>query len=267
LQGCFDVLVHVKPLLGTIVVPGGPLAEAILPGKAVPRQIHSAAKTGLVTMTAMELSRDQVRAIDRRAIDDFGVPGVVLMENAGRGAAEVLIRLGISGPVIVCCGKGNNGGDGFVIARHLDNHGQSVRVFLFARPEELTGDAAVNYHIIEKAGLAITRFGPDVAAEALRRELAGAAWVVDALFGTGLSGPVRPPFDRVIEAVNRSGTRVLAVDIPSGLDCDTGQPLGPTVRAEHTVTFVARKKGFAAAKEWTGEVHVVDIGAPRAALR
>ena len=218
----------------------------------------------------MILSREQVRAIDRRAIDEFGVPGVVLMENAGRGAAEVLLSLGARGPVVICCGKGNNGGDGFVIARHLDNRGVPVRVLLFADPATLTGDAALNHDILSRSGVPLdVSAGPVVDEAALRQELAVAEWVVDALFGTGLAGLVRPPFDRVIAAINASGAKVLAVDIPSGLDCDTGQPLGPTVRAQHTVTFVAEKKGFAnpAAREWTGAVHVADIGAPRAALR
>jgi NAD(P)H-hydrate epimerase len=217
----------------------------------------------------MFLSRDQVRAIDRRAIEEFGVPGVVLMENAGRGAAEVLRSLGISGPVVTCCGKGNNGGDGFVIARHLDNAQIPVRVLLFSPPTELTGDAEVNYRIIAKSGLPIVNLSTHPLAEkALHNELAGAAWVVDALFGTGLTGPVRPPYDRVIAAINASPARVLAVDIPSGLDCDTGQPLGATVRAHHTVTFIAPKKGFASptALAWLGQVHVVDIGAPRQLL-
>jgi NAD(P)H-hydrate epimerase len=214
------------------------------------------------------LSREQVRAIDRRAIDEFGVPGAVLMENAGRGAAEILASLGIHGRVVVCCGKGNNGGDGFVIARHLDNRGVPVRVLLFAKPEELTGDAALNYHIVSRSGVPIDVRAGAVDAEALRRELVTADWVVDALFGTGLMGAVRPPFDQVIAAINASPAKVLAVDIPSGLDCDTGEPLGATVRAHHTVTFVAMKKGFAnpAAREWTGLVHVAGIGAPRAAL-
>src|SRR5206468_4557109 len=101
----------------------------------------------------MYLTRDEVRQVDRRAIEEFGVPGVVLMENAGRGAAEVLLSLGVRGPVVICCGKGNNGGDGFVIARHLDLHAVPVRLLLFARPEELTGDAAVNCQIIAKSGL------------------------------------------------------------------------------------------------------------------
>jgi NAD(P)H-hydrate epimerase len=214
----------------------------------------------------MFLSRNEVRVVDRRGIEEYGVPGVVLMENAGRGAADLLLSLGVHGRVVVCCGKGNNGGDGFVIARHLDNHQVPVRVLLFGRPEDLTGDAAINLHILSKAGLPITVHADNpLHLEAVRRELDEAEWVVDALFGTGLSGPVRPPFDLVIAAINASPARVLAVDIPSGLDCDTGQPLGPTVRAGHTVTFVAPKKGFAApaAQEWLGRVHVVDIGAPR----
>src|SRR5881296_3138168 len=99
----------------------------------------------------MPLTRAAVRELDRRAIEELGVPGVVLMENAGRGAAEVMLALGVRGPVAVCCGKGNNGGDGFVIARHLDNHGVDVRVLLFCPPEDLTGDAAVMFQIIARS--------------------------------------------------------------------------------------------------------------------
>jgi NAD(P)H-hydrate epimerase len=217
----------------------------------------------------MYLSRQEVRELDRRAIEELGVPGVVLMENAGRGAAEVLVRLGCQGPVVICCGKGNNGGDGFVIARYLDNRNIPVHVLLFARPEDLTGDAAVNYQIISRSGLPVEVYAGEAWDEkALQLDLAKAEWILDALFGTGLTGPVRKPLDRVISAINAGQAHVLAVDIPSGLDCDTGQPLGPTVRAEHTVTFVAEKKGFAqpSAKEWIGQVHVVDIGAPRRLL-
>src|SRR5438132_2863292 len=108
----------------------------------------------------MFLSRDEVRAVDRWAIEELGVPGVVLMENAGRGAAELLLALGIHGRVAVCCGKGNNGGDGFVIARHLAIYNVPVEVLLFARPEEFTGDAAINYQIAAKSGLRLTFAGP-----------------------------------------------------------------------------------------------------------
>jgi NAD(P)H-hydrate epimerase len=217
----------------------------------------------------MYLSREQVRALDRRAIEEFGVPGVVLMENAGRGAAEVLISLGCRGPVVICCGKGNNGGDGFVIARHLDNRRIPVHVLLFADPLQLTGDAATNYQIIARSGMEISIHDGDSLNDAeVCSELANAEWIVDALFGTGLTGPVRKPFDQIIQCMNEARRRILAIDIPSGLDCDTGQPLGPTVRADHTVTFVAEKKGFAnpPAKNWTGQVHIADIGAPRRLL-
>src|SRR5438132_1140048 len=104
----------------------------------------------------MFLSRDEVRLLDRQAIEEFGMPGVVLMENAGRGAAELLVALGINGPVVICCGKGNNGGDGFVMARHLELQGVRVRVLLFAKPQTLAGDAAVNYRILERAGTPLT---------------------------------------------------------------------------------------------------------------
>ena len=218
----------------------------------------------------MFLSRQEMRAIDRRAIEEYGVPGVVLMENAGRGAAELLLSLGINGPVVVCCGKGNNGGDGFVLARHLDLHHVAVKVLLFAKPDTLAGDAAVNHRIIAGSGLPISLYAdPVLDLERLRQELATGDWVVDGLFGTGLAGPVRSPFDRVIEAMNAAPAKVFALDIPSGLDCDTGLPLGPTVRAHHTATFVAPKKGFAKteAAAWLGKVHVVAIGAPAALIR
>src|SRR5262245_33899093 len=210
------------------------------------------------------LTRAQVRELDRRAIDEFGVPGVVLMENAGRGAAEVLMRLNPERQLVfVHCGKGNNGGDGFVIARHLSIHQYPVFVVLHTDPNALIGDAAVNYEIISKSGLLLPP-GHGAFQES-------SWWIVDALFGTGLSGPVSEPFRGYIAGINRDrdhGAKTLAVDIPSGLDCDTGEPLGPTVRAHHTVTFVAPKAGFTnpAAKEWLGELHVAHIGAPRAIL-
>jgi NAD(P)H-hydrate epimerase len=216
----------------------------------------------------MFLSREQLRAVDRRAVEELGLPSEVLMENAGRGAADLLLSLGVRGPVVICCGKGNNGGDGLVIARHLDIRGATVRVLLFAPPEALRGDAAVNYRALSRTAVPLRALS-EVEPAALADELASAEWVVDALFGTGLTGPLSAPFDRVAAAINASGARVLAVDIPSGLDCDTGEPLGPAVKAEHTVTFVAPKKGFASpgAAVWTGRVHVVGIGVPGSLIR
>jgi NAD(P)H-hydrate epimerase len=192
---------------------------------------------------------------------------VVLMENAGRNIAELLRSTGARGLVAICCGPGNNGGDGFVIARHLDNAGVPVRVLLFSAPEKLAGDALVNYRVLTRGGVAVeTLTDPNEAA--LRQQLGQAEWVVDALFGSGQRGNLRPPFDRVVQAINGSGAHILAVDLPSGLDCDTGQPQQVTVRATLTATIVAPKKGFAApaAAAWTGTVHVIDMGVPRRLL-
>ena len=212
---------------------------------------------------ALFLTREQARAFDKHAIDQLGIPSAVLMENAGRGTAQVLLALGIHGPVVIACGKGNNGGDGLVIARHLANAGVDTLTLLFARPEDLSGDAALQWSIVQKMQLPTEVWPLDNLDEAqLTAAFARAEWIVDALFGTGLTGPVRPPFDRIITLINASPARVLAVDIPSGLDADTGEPQGATIRAEHTVTFVAPKLGYLnpTAVPWLGRVSVVDIG-------
>jgi len=207
------------------------------------------------------LSRAQVRDFDRRAITEFGLPAIVLMENAGRGAAELLLSLGVRGLVAICCYKGNNGGDGMVMARHLHNHDVSVAVHLFCKPEDLSGEAAVHWNVTNKMALA-AQVWPEVDDGRLLAELAKAEWVVDALLGTGLEGPARPPLDRVITTINASSAHVFAVDIPSGLNADTGEPMGPTIRADHTATFVDIKTGFVnpVAHDWLGQVHIVDIG-------
>jgi NAD(P)H-hydrate epimerase len=218
------------------------------------------------------LTREQSRTLDRRAIEEYGLSGLVLMENAGRGCVDVLERLGIDGPVVILCGKGNNAGDGFVIARHLDIRGYECRVLLVCPPIEFTGDAATNYALLNYTGVSIVEMAtslPDYAAVIrgrLEQHGADAAWLVDALLGTGAQGEPRPPFDSAIDWINArpAKTQALAVDVPSGLDCDTGQPATHTVRADHTCTFAAMKIGFTqpAAKAFTGTIHVCDIGVP-----
>jgi NAD(P)H-hydrate epimerase len=212
-------------------------------------------------MKEITISREQARQLDRRAVEEFGMASVMLMENAGRGVADELCRLGIQGPVVICCGAGNNGGDGFVIARHLDLRRHTVRVLLFAEPERLAGDAALNYRVLEKSGVPIRRPRP----HDLDREFSGAAWIVDALLGTGAHGEPRPPLDLVIDRVNAQRVPIMAVDLPSGLDCDTGEAARHTIRAAHTCTFAAVKPGFLVpgAERYTGAIHVLDIGAPR----
>jgi NAD(P)H-hydrate epimerase len=215
------------------------------------------------------LTRRQVRELDRRAIEEYGLPGVVLMENAGRGVVELLVDLGISGRVIICCGKGNNGGDGYVIARHLDCHRVPVELIVCAARSQIVGDAAIHLQVAEHAGIPVHFPNQsELTCGWLSRRLQDACWIVDALFGTGLTGPLCFPYDAIVRAMNEANVPKLAVDIPSGLDCDTGLPLGETVRADHTATFVAAKNGFAVAEagQWLGKVHVIPIGLPRRLL-
>jgi NAD(P)H-hydrate epimerase len=171
---------------------------------------------------------------------------------------------------LILCGPGNNGGDGGVVARHLDAWGHSVRVVWFARPDGLRGDAATQWTILARSGLDQTAWEDEssVTPERLDALLDGADWIIDALLGTGLSRPVEGVLRTVIEAINRAGKSVLALDLPSGLDADRGVPLGAAVRARATATFVAPKLGFSApgASDYTGEVVVVDIGLPRCLL-
>jgi NAD(P)H-hydrate epimerase len=227
------------------------------------------------------LTREQCREIDRRAIDTYGISGLVLMENAGRGCVDVLERIGIDGPVTILCGKGNNAGDGFVIARHLAIRGYECRVLLLCPPSEFHGDAATNFKILQKTNVPIIEVGAASRAAPsgqtntgpprlggptaqLDEDARGAAWLIDALLGTGATGDPRPPFDTAIDWMNSQPAKKLAVDLPSGLDCDTGQPSAHTVRADHTCTFAAMKIGFtqSTAKPYTGTVHVCDIGVP-----
>jgi NAD(P)H-hydrate epimerase len=219
-------------------------------------------------MTIRPLARDEVRSLDHLAASRLGLPTLVLMENAGRGAAEVLARReGPGGRVVVLCGPGNNGGDGGVLARHLDAWGFSVHVaWCAAHPERLPGDAAIQLDVLRRAGLPqdVWAAPPDDLADLL----AGADWIVDALLGTGLTRPVAGPLLEVIHAINQSGKPVMALDLPSGLDADTGRPLGAAVVATLTATFVAPKLGFSqpGASDFTGAVHVIDIGLPRSLL-
>ena len=213
------------------------------------------------------LTRGEVRDVDRRAIEEFGLPGVVLMENAGRNAAALLHERAPAARVAIVCGKGNNAGDGFVIARHLVNLGHEVWLLLACNPVEFRGDAAINWKVVEKIGIPATVLAT-VARDEGERALAGADWIVDALLGTGAMGAPRGVIATAIEAVNAVASRdhvgVFAIDLPSGLDCDTGQAPGACIRANMTGTFVARKVGFdrPEAAAYLGDVQVLDIGAP-----
>ena len=214
------------------------------------------------------LTRQQVRSVDAIAINDLRIPGVVLMENAGRGAAEIirdLVERTAARRIVIFCGRGNNGGDGFVIARHLLNAGLTVAVYLTVPDSDLRGDSEINHRILRNMGAAVGLIDSTDRMLAAAGGLTKADVVVDALLGTGFAGEVRPPLAELIAAVNDAAkAAVVAVDAPSGLDCDTGRPGGTAVRADLTVTFVAEKIGFSqpGAREWTGEVRLVGIGTP-----
>lgn len=209
------------------------------------------------------LSVEQSRQIDWVAKDQGHIPGIVLMENAGRGITECLLRHKPKS-VLVCCGRGNNGGDGFVIARHLDQAGIPVRVILFANPGDLLGDAYMNYSMVYHSDIPFDVF-QKIGEQGFQKQLEEVEWVVDALVGTGQKGALRAPFDMAARLINQSGKKVLAVDIPSGMDADTGEITEPTIKANLTVTMVTSKNGFSnpKAKANLGELEIVGIGLPR----
>lgn len=238
------------------------------------------------------LSRQAVRSVDRAAEDEFGIPTIVLMENAAAAIEEVAaVMLDVasvdaerpsdaSQPVerttFIICGPGNNGGDGLALARRLSNRGRRVLVLLAAVRERYSGDALTNLTIARRMALPIEDLDTHHASASLHSVLkthGRPALIVDALFGTGLDRPLAPPMTDIVKWVNAlhdEGVRVLAVDIPSGLDADTGHPLGEAaIRADRTVTLAGRKRGFddPASRAFTGVVNVGDIGVPTALLR
>ncbi|MGN6816456.1 MAG: NAD(P)H-hydrate dehydratase [Solirubrobacterales bacterium] len=198
-----------------------------------------------------------MRGVDRWAIEGPGVPSLELMEAAGRAVAEAVAGLAPEGPVRVVCGKGNNGGDGFVAARLLREMGFEVEALLLWPREELRGDPAVSFE----------RFGGDLVEGDLAERLRGSGAVVDAIFGTGFAGEPREPAVAAIAAINACGAPVVACDIASGVDASTGEVAGEAVEADTTVTFHAAKLGqrIAPGKWCTGELRVAPIGIPAGA--
>ncbi len=215
------------------------------------------------------LTCQQIRALDVVAIERVGIPGVVLMENAGRGIAELIygaLRDPAVNRVLILCGPGNNGGDGFVVARHLHNAGVHVDVALAASPEKSRGDAATNLKILGHMGFRLLRADQPADLDAIRRAANDADAIVDALLGTGSIGSPQGATAALIELANAAPrARRIAIDIPSGLDADRGDVQEPCFRADVTVTMVAPKVGFdvPAARRVVGQVVVVGIGAPR----
>ncbi len=216
------------------------------------------------------LTRAQVRLVDQLALAELGIPGIVLMENAARGATEVLLRFAAQrgwNAAAILCGSGNNGGDAYAVARLLHNAGWRVELFAAADPARLQGDARINADICQRMGLPITLMLDEAQLAAAAQRWGNCPVLIDALLGTGFQGQVRPQLAAVIAQVNRAraaGAFVLALDVPSGLDCDAGVPSNAAVEADCTVTFVAPKRGFTqhSAASCLGTVEVVGIGVP-----
>lgn len=217
------------------------------------------------------VTAQEMRELDRRTIQEVGVPSLVLMENAGRGTYQVLRREfpELRGPVAVLAGRGNNGGDGLVVARHLAQDGFPVTVFLLASRTEIRGDARVNLQIAENLGLNLVEILEERDLEQAFNQMARADLLVDALLGTGLNAPVQGLMARLIEELNTLHLPVLAVDIPSGLNADTGEPLGVAFRAQVTVTYGYPKLGqiLPPGRDYVGRLWRVDIGIPAALAR
>ena len=223
-----------------------------------------------MVLSIRALGTAEIRELDRRTIEELGIPGLILMENAGRACAEEaekLARTSSCDGIWVVCGKGNNGADGLVAARHLANRGLDVRVSLLAG-SAIAGDrsdAALNRSAADASGVAV-RYAEDLdPVEELSRTGFRRPLVMDALLGTGLKGSVRPPFRGWLEFLGQQGHPVIAVDTPSGLDSDTGEILGVALPATRTVTFAVAKKGFflASGPRLVGQLSVVDISIPR----
>ncbi len=217
----------------------------------------------MLVLTASEMAR-----LDRQTIEEIGIPGIVLMENAARGAAEFFLREVpdlLKRRIAVVAGAGNNAGDGFVLARIFHNQGAAVRVVCLRSPDRLQGDALTNFRILGKMDVPVVVWDEGKDFSTQWHGIAQSDAVIDAILGTGLKSEVQGLYRQIIEALNTLPVPVLAVDVPSGLDASTGKPLGAAVRAQATATFGFLKVGHVVSpgEEYAGKLHVVDIGIPR----
>ena len=217
------------------------------------------------------VTRKEMRELDRKATYLLSIPSVILMENAGRSVADIASGMvAYGGSIVVVCGKGNNGGDGFVCARHLHIRGFNVKVVLLSNISDISidSDAGINLNVLVNMKLPIMELYDESNLHSIIDVINNSNLIVDAIFGTGLTREVGGFWKAVIDAINHSGKKVLSIDIPSGLDCDNGVPLGIAIRADKTVTVGLPKIGFqkTTAREYTGEVVVADIGVPYSCL-
>ncbi|MBC7967279.1 MAG: NAD(P)H-hydrate epimerase [Fuerstia sp.] len=205
-----------------------------------------------------------IRQIDAAAVQELGMTGLLLMENAARGACDVLEAVKPQARIVIVSGPGNNGGDGLAMARQLAANGIESEVYIVRAGKTLTDDGQSNLEFLHRSGIVVY----EADAESMKTVLAGLTpddWIIDALLGTGIRGTLRSPFLEIVEAINQSAARVLSIDVPSGLDADSGKPCGVAVRADVTVTFVATKAGFRFTHTlpYLGRVEVRQIGVPQ----
>src|SRR5712675_1047860 len=213
------------------------------------------------------LNSAQMREADRRTVDDIGIPSLVLMENAGRQAVAAMEAVHgelLEGTVAILCGRGNNGGDGFVVARTLMQRGVDVSVFLLGRVADVRGDARTNLEILGRLGLTVVEIADSQAWELHFSEVSDCTLIVDAIFGTGLNAPVSGLIQSVIADVNASGIPVVSIDLPSGLSADSADPIGDSIEAGMTVTLAAPKLPLVLppAEIHAGDIVIADIGIP-----
>lgn len=231
-------------------------------GKLIKRILHEALNKGLNMLK--NYSAREVAEIEKRAIAEFGIPGRVLMENAGRGLARLAVeRLGF-GRIVILCGPGNNGGDGLAAARFLKEAGASPQVLLFCPTGALKEDSRIHYDLLRTKNIPILHAQGDAAAECCHKAAADCSGIIDALFGVGINRPLLPPWCDLVNIMNESGKEVISADLPSGLNTDTGEIMGVCVRAAATAVFGLLKIGLTqgAGPERAGDIRLIDIGLP-----
>jgi hydroxyethylthiazole kinase-like uncharacterized protein yjeF len=209
-------------------------------------------------------SSAEIRLVDEAVVTELGIPSLLLMENAARGVCDRIQQAGIWQSILILAGPGNNGGDGLAVARLLAARGIDATVHLIRAGKCLSADAARNLHFLNKCGIAVNEPGLENLVQLIAR-LSDQDLIVDAMLGTGTRGQLRTPFAEIAEAINASRAMVLAVDVPTGFDCDSAVVVEPCVRADWTVTFVALKNGFLndSATSFTGVIWISDIGIPQ----
>jgi NAD(P)H-hydrate epimerase len=207
------------------------------------------------------VTAEEMMELDRRAREDLGIPSIILMENAGRFVAQEAAKLSPGRKISVICGKGNNGGDGFVAARYLQEMGFDPFVILIGKTEDVKHDPKVN---IERLKVPINEAVDAASFEVMKPKIADSDLIIDAIFGIGLNTDLKSPYIEIVTWLNSLHKPILAVDVPSGLNATTGKIMGAAIKATKTITFAAAKTGFfkADGPRYVGEVELADIGIP-----